>query len=76
MKPYARVGYRIMLVDVLFVPGPTANLLSIAVCMRRGGKFETLRNMIVVSQNGIPHFYAHEQQGLSKAKFKTPTQRG
>ena len=33
-------GYRIMLVDVLFVPGLAANLLSVAVCMRRGGKMK------------------------------------
>ena len=55
------LGYRIMLVDVLFVPGLTSNLLSVAVCMRRGVKIETIRNMIVISQNGIPHFYGHKQ---------------
>ena len=67
----SELGYRIMLVDVLFVPGLIPNLLSLAVCMWRGGKIETFRNMIVVPQNAIPHFHAHKHQGLFKANFKT-----
>ena len=51
--------YCIFLVDVLFILGLTANLLSVALCMRRGGKIDTLRNMIVVIRNGIPHCYTH-----------------
>ena len=69
----SELNYRIKLDDVLYVPGLTVNLMSVAACMRRGGKTETLRNMIVVSQYVIPHFYAHEKQGLFKARFKNLT---
>ena len=67
----SELNYNINLKHVLFVPGLAANLLSVAVMMRNGGKIETVDNMIVASQTGIPHFYAYERQGLFKARFRT-----